>query len=760
MNRLLIFLILLLCTNSVFSQGVGLALSGGAAKGLAHIGVIKALEENEIPIDYVVGTSMGAIVGSLYAMGYTPDEMIALFKSKDFKEWSSGEISEDYKFYFKQAVPEPAFLRLDFEHNSTFHLKPKLPVNLIASSPLSFGLLKLYSQANAIARSDFDNLMVPFRCVATDIANNAPKVFSGGNLGRSVRASMAFPFYYRPVTINDTLYFDGGIVNNFPIDVLQESFHPKYVLGSNVIKNLAPPKEDDLLTQIQNMIITRDHFKIPDSNSVVMENFFENEFLFDFDKIDFFVDSGYRNTLAQMEQIKAMIPQRIDSLTMQKKREAFKNKKPALAFKNIQYSGLDAEQMQYISRAFNRSDTLSIDEFESYFYKLLSDDHFNEIIPTATYNDSIEKYELEMDFKINNNTQLKFGGNFSTGTANQAFFGVEQRFLTNSAYTVFSNFHFGQVYNAIKLGAKIDIEKQTPISIQFDVITHKWNYYETKLKYFFEGYQTSYLSDTENRFSTTVSIPSGINGKFSVSTDIAAQNQKFINPKFTPSAPHYSTATESNFTLIAPALHYEMSTLNDKLYPTDGKHHSLLLKYIYGTENFREEENSNNSKLNYSYVQIKARWDNYIRFNSHVRLGLELEYSLSTMDTLQAQITTSLYTPAYQPTPLSRTQFLYPYRSPHYIAAGIKPIFALNDVIHLRMGLYGMLPIKTYNYKTGNTEIKTGFDQFNFIAQTGIVFKSQFGSLSLTADYFQKPAQTWFINLNFGYLIFNKRATD
>lgn len=88
---------------------VGLVLSGGGAKGMTHIGIIRALEENNIPIDYIAGTSMGAIIGSLYAMGYSPDDMVELLKSEDFKRWYSGEVEEKYVYHSKRIFPLPNF---------------------------------------------------------------------------------------------------------------------------------------------------------------------------------------------------------------------------------------------------------------------------------------------------------------------------------------------------------------------------------------------------------------------------------------------------------------------------------------------------------------------------------------------------------------------------------------------------------------------------------------------------------------------------
>ncbi len=115
MKRILLFLSFYLCLLSVVqAQKVGLVLSGGGAKGMTHIGIIRALEENNIPIDYITGTSMGAIIGSLYAMGYSPDDMEALLRSPDFKRWYSGKVEPKYEYYFKKNRPTPEFFNIRF----------------------------------------------------------------------------------------------------------------------------------------------------------------------------------------------------------------------------------------------------------------------------------------------------------------------------------------------------------------------------------------------------------------------------------------------------------------------------------------------------------------------------------------------------------------------------------------------------------------------------------------------------------------------
>lgn len=132
-HYLYILFLLFLLLPPIHAQKVGLVLSGGGAKGLTHIGIIRALEENGIPIDYIAGTSMGAIVGSLYAMGYSPDEMEALLKSDDFKRWYSGNVEEKYIYYFKKNPPTPEFINIRISlKDSLKNVKPQfLPTSIV-----------------------------------------------------------------------------------------------------------------------------------------------------------------------------------------------------------------------------------------------------------------------------------------------------------------------------------------------------------------------------------------------------------------------------------------------------------------------------------------------------------------------------------------------------------------------------------------------------------------------------------------------------
>ncbi|AZC36062.1 patatin-like phospholipase family protein [Pseudomonas chlororaphis] len=223
MRRLLSCLIL--CLLPVFLHAaeaprpkIGLVLSGGAARGLAHIGVLKALEEQGVKIDAIAGTSMGAVIGGLYASGYKIDELEKLALSIDWQQaLSDAPPRADVPFRRKQ--DDRDFLvkqKLSFRDDGSLGL----PLGVIQGQNLALLLESML--AHASDTRDFDKLPIPFRAVATDIASGEKVVFRKGHLPRVIRASMSIPAVFAPVEMDGRLLVDGGMTDNIPLDVARD----------------------------------------------------------------------------------------------------------------------------------------------------------------------------------------------------------------------------------------------------------------------------------------------------------------------------------------------------------------------------------------------------------------------------------------------------------------------------------------------------------------------------------------------------------
>ena len=213
---------------------VGLVLAGGGARGASFIGVLKCLEELDIPIDYVVGSSMGSIVGGIYALGYSPDEMAEIISSLQWKKYVGNHIdrscySTDLKErYSTQVINVPFNIKGIFKEGFIPTVFSELPIAYVNNKEIE-NLFNELSQGYLDSIS-FDSLAVPFACVATDIVAGEEVILRNGDLPKSIEASMAIPGVFSPVVINGKLLYDGGLINIFPSDVLRE-MGADYIIG-------------------------------------------------------------------------------------------------------------------------------------------------------------------------------------------------------------------------------------------------------------------------------------------------------------------------------------------------------------------------------------------------------------------------------------------------------------------------------------------------------------------------------------------------
>ena len=232
-----LYLIILLMSASLILQAqndtirpprlkVGVVLGGGGAKGATHIGVLKYIEEMGIPVDYVAGTSMGSIIGGFYAMGYTPDELTQLISNIDWSQYIGNKIDRPMMSEEMRQRNSTLLLQVPFSHESLFDSNPNS--SFISQLPSAYvnnsSLINLFNDlcVGYQEEMDFNDLPIPFACVATDMITGKEVVLRDGSVPNAMRASMAIPGVFSPVEIGDMVLVDGGLVNNFPADVLKD----------------------------------------------------------------------------------------------------------------------------------------------------------------------------------------------------------------------------------------------------------------------------------------------------------------------------------------------------------------------------------------------------------------------------------------------------------------------------------------------------------------------------------------------------------
>jgi NTE family protein len=224
-----------LASNSVQARPrVGLALGGGAARGIAHIGLLRWFEEHRIPIDYLAGTSMGGLVGGAYASGLSPDEIEAMMKQADWNLMFLGDSPYRYKTFRRKEDARAFPGMLDFGLKGGF----KLPSGLNAGQQVELMLDAIALPYFAV--KNFDELPTPFRCVATDIRAGEPLVMGDGSFARALRATMSIPAVFTPVALDERLLVDGGALNNVPADVVKK-MGADVAIAVNVSSSTDPP---------------------------------------------------------------------------------------------------------------------------------------------------------------------------------------------------------------------------------------------------------------------------------------------------------------------------------------------------------------------------------------------------------------------------------------------------------------------------------------------------------------------------------------
>ena len=189
--------------KEVLKRQFGKAVFGEVLDKVLKETSTKALEENNIPVDYITGTSAGAMIGSMYSAGISPQQMEHLFFDDKFDLMSNGGVETQYKYFFRKTDSDASMV--NFRFSKDFNVPKSLPTNLTNSISLDFEYMKQYSNISAQANYNFDSLFVPFRCVASDISTKSQVVFATGHLNQAVRASMTYPGYIRPIMVDGKL---------------------------------------------------------------------------------------------------------------------------------------------------------------------------------------------------------------------------------------------------------------------------------------------------------------------------------------------------------------------------------------------------------------------------------------------------------------------------------------------------------------------------------------------------------------------------
>lgn len=763
MKKNTLIALLTIISFSLSAQKVGLVLSGGGAKGLYHVGIIKALEENNIPIDYVSGASMGAIVGAMYAAGYSPDEMIEFFVTDSVKTWLSGKIPDEYRYYFKRFEPTPEMVAIRINPDTIKKAIFQLPTNLISPYRIDLAFMNMISGASFAAGENFDSLMVPFRCVASDVYNKKLITFDKGSLPFAVRASMTIPLAFKPLVRDSILLYDGGMYDNFPWQVLDSAFKPDIYIGGVCASNYPNPSPDDIVGQISVMITDQTDYSLPDSSDIRIARRLKDISVFDYDRAPYIMALGYEDAMKIMPKILETIKRRVPTEEIEQKRKAFKSKIKPLIFEQIDIEGLNPKQTAYVLRQLGLSprQLFNSEYFEEKYMRVLATEVFTGEFPEVSFNPETGYYRLKIRMATRPSMKVSLGGNVSSTSLNQLYLGFSYRTVGEVASMYGINGYLGTFYNSVQAGGRHDFYTQFPFYIDYTYgfeMVDRDTYNSTP---YYKNQVWRYKTHTNNFLSTTIAVPVLKNAAFRGRLTLGVTDDNYFQGLHNSS--DYSD--HSRFTYASLSAEIQTHTLNYALYPNNGKNQFFSVKYITGLEKFTPgsilyPDQSAMKGKNRSWIEVQFNHEQYVPLSSWFTLGFMGDILFSSQPKFANPYITAMTAPEFAPTPNSKAIFMKEYTSSAYLGLGVMPTFKfIDDVFYLRTYAMAFLPHEIIF--EGGWVVDNVWNRFNdyskYIFGGTLVYQTVIGPASLTVEKYTTGPKNWSIVLNFGYTLFNNR---
>ncbi len=761
--------VLLFLLVNLYAQNkkVGVVLSGGGARGMAHIGVLKALEEHKIPVHYITGTSAGSLVGAFYAAGFSPDEM-AQIALQNPKQWFSTGLSITEQNYFVKSRDITFFsLPINFKKSVSV-----FPDYFISDFKINFGLNRYLALPSLSAGMNFDSLFVPYRAVAADIFAEKAVVLGEGSLPFAVRASISVPLFFFPVS-NDKYSFlmDGGIYDNFPVKPMQQEFSPDFIIGASV--GSEPMKREDFEEKrlffsqlLQHLVDKYSWEKLPDENSFYIQPDLGDMSSMDFssEAVLFAIQKGYEATASCIEDLKILIGYEEDSLELVERRKRFREKIPALHIEKVTFYGLTKTEEQYIRLLFGKKEIIDWKDFYKRYFYIKQAGNFSIIFPEIhPLTDSTQELRLH----IRKNAPLFMGLGLTL------FSPVEHQLQVKLAYKGLSalgisgdlDLRRGSFQDYFGTNFSYRLPVKVPLFVNLGGYAYRETYLrEVNLEHTFSPYSKSSLNFSHRRLYWDIRVLTHRYGEikagvYSTSSLVAA--------------PVFSTNLDSldwNY-LLGSGFYFGIShnSLNSRQYATSGNYFSFNYYYIKGEEffkpyNLREAILLENKEGSYAHLRL----ENYpIRIGGLI-IGNEIEAGAMLLPTFRSEQASYLLTPKFMATYGSNLFYQPQFHSKFF--AGIKPklVIEFNSKFQLRSQIFGFYSLHSFERQGNRLEDKYKLDFKNFYRENlvyggsaGIVYHLRLFPIGIFLNVFPSNERAKFQGfIQLGYTLFGERNAN
>lgn len=765
--KIFFLFILLINSFSLQAQKVALVLSGGGAKGLAHVGVLRALEENNIPVDYIVGTSMGGVVGGFYAAGYSADQIEQMVLSDDFQDWVNGALGDNYNFYYFKKDNNASWLNINLSVDST--LNATLRSNIANDVALNFALAEHLARAAQKSNYQFDSLFIPFRAVAADIFTQSQVVLDSGRLSDALRATLSVPFFYSPIKIEDKYLFDGGVYNNFPIDVAIEEFDPDVIIGVNVsskrFEKYPFDIDEKLIRQsLLFMLLDKTDISILREEDVYIEPDLSDYSSLDFSLVRNIVDSGYVETYRHLEELKNKIQREKMCNDLAEERIDYVLDMEPLVFEKINLVGFRSTQRKYIRSLFNiNKEELNIHDIKTGYYKLVSEEYFKDIYPSIAYNPDAGSYEFTLIGKPKNYLNVEFGGNLATRSISEIFLGLNFSHFNRLLFNHTANFYTGRFYQSIQLKSRINVPVKYQFYVEPEFTFNSWDFINADDIIFGED-EPTIIKQIDRKAGLNIGLPIGTRGKLVLTGAYFNNTDRYSNFNSLAST---DTLDKLSFDGLRYGMGYSRNSLNRKQYASSGSAFNLSLDYFMGEEIYTPGNTSlieNEQQQDHDWLRFKIEAEQYFSFGKY-KYGYYFKSEISNQPFFSNYKASLMHAPSFYPLQDSKTIFLKNFKAFSYAGIGLRNVYTIKRNLDIRLEGYLFKPfreiVETDNQRGDfNGDFKDNLSHVYLAATGGIVFHSPIGPISLSVNYYEDEKRQWGALLHIGYTLFNKRSME
>ncbi|MEH0157851.1 patatin-like phospholipase family protein [Limibacter armeniacum] len=750
---------------------VGVVLSGGGAKGFAHIGVLKVLEEHQIPVDYIVGVSMGAVIGGFYAAGYTVHEIDSMVRRPEFQTWASGKLTPKEEYLFGKRTLGADILNFHMKVDTSF--TTKIDATFVNDAALNFALAEHLYKPIKKAGYNFDSLTVPFRCVASEVFTRTPVVLKKGNLAESIRASMAVPLAFRPVKIDGKYLYDGGVLNNLPVNVMEEEFNPDIIIAVNLgAKDLIeeyPFDRADKLVEGANILgplIMSNRAPEALGEEDVFIGVAVDEFsAADFSLPDTLIRLGELAANAQITEVRKKVGNRVVPPRESKLLDIYTPDKREVS--DIEFSGnLTSKQQRYVRKVIKPSSKkeATLNDIRDRYYMLITHDFFRDVLVNIDYDNSKESYKVGLDVSSEKKLLLGLGGNLATRSIGQAFLNAELSLLGKHLHNFYTNFYSGSFYSSVLFQTKMLFPETTPFYLQLGYVYNDWDYGQVS-----EFFINNNEGVNVKRLDRTIRLELGFNPE-------RRRTLKLTSGVFFNRDEYSRTYVEVVDGVNVPIMiqgkmeyegwtiggSYGYSLLNRKLFPSEGRHYMMNLQYFNGNERFKQVNTGTElEKASRNWWMGKWEYEEY--FGKKFRWGIYNELVISNAPSFHTLTATTLNMPLYKPLIDSDSWLLEDLRARSYLGAGLIAVYPVVGNLELR-GEYHSLWKKGFISELERTpqadftfELDKSAMERKDIGSFSVVYHTPIGPLSVSANYYDDSHANWSFLINAGLLLYNPK---